>query len=59
MYCAGAGWKKTNNCMGWGTWKTPKYCNSGKKICAIQTRVEKAQGGGDDTALNNINLYCC
>ena len=63
LYCAGpvgAGWKATNNCRGWGTWTAAKYCDSGKKICAIKTRVQKALGTGvDDTALNNINLYCC
>ena len=63
LYCAGpvgAGWKATNNCRSWGTWTSAKYCDSGKKICAIKTRVQKSLGhGGDDTALNNINLYCC
>ena len=58
LYCPGAGWKTSNNCRTWGTW-TEKNCDVGKKICGIQTRVEKAIGKGDDTALNNINLYCC
>merc|ERR1711892_276721 len=60
LFCKGGGnWISTNNCRSWGTWRAPKYCGSGKKICAIQTRVERVLGKGDDTALNNINLYCC
>ena len=39
-----------------GDWSEP--CNSG--ICAIETRIQEEQGAfSDDTALNNVNMYCC
>ncbi|KAF4099026.1 vitelline membrane outer layer protein 1 homolog [Onychostoma macrolepis] len=41
----------------WGGWKAIKWCPSGF-LTAFQLRVESSQGGGDDTAANNINFKC-
>ncbi|XP_060936549.1 uncharacterized protein LOC133013582 [Limanda limanda] len=41
----------------WGDWSHPQYCPSGVLI-AFQLRVEGRQGGGDDTAVNNIRFRC-
>jgi len=43
---------------GWGSWKPWQRCPSGFAVAGLRTRVERPQGGGDDTALNGIQLYC-
>lgn len=45
---------KTN----WGSFGPWKYCPSGRYVNAMQIKVEGKQGGGDDTAMNAIRLYC-
>nr|XP_055036621.1 vitelline membrane outer layer protein 1-like isoform X1 [Misgurnus anguillicaudatus] len=45
--------------MNWGDWGDWSPKCQGKGICGIMTRVEPPQGNGDDTALNNVQMYCC
>ncbi|MEY4508500.1 MAG: hypothetical protein RLZZ450_622 [Pseudomonadota bacterium] len=44
---------------GWygDTWST-SWCPEGTYAGGFSQRVERSQGGGDDTALNAIRLYC-
>lgn len=42
----------------WGYWQEEAYCNPGLYVRGLTIRVEKPQGSGDDTALNNIQLHC-
>ncbi|KAG2485110.1 hypothetical protein HYH03_016097 [Edaphochlamys debaryana] len=47
----------------WGDWKGWQYCTSAitgqpSYITGLQLRIEPEQGGGDDTALNGINVAC-
>lgn len=59
MYCEGSNWQDAGNCVSWsgGTWIT-KYCPTGTKVYGMQTKFESRQEDGDDTATNNVNLYC-
>ena len=45
----------------WGTygdWSVS--CAAKTAVCGIQTRIESSLGSGrDDTALNDVKLYCC
>ncbi|XP_067279294.1 vitelline membrane outer layer protein 1-like [Pseudorasbora parva] len=40
----------------WGKWSPTCW---GRGICGIMTKVEDRQGDGDDTALNDVRMYCC
>ncbi|XP_073681058.1 vitelline membrane outer layer protein 1-like [Garra rufa] len=43
----------------WGDWGDWSQTCEGKGICGIKTQVEAPQGRGDDTALNDVRMYCC
>ncbi|XP_052443446.1 vitelline membrane outer layer protein 1 [Carassius gibelio] len=43
----------------WGDWGTWSDSCEGKGICGLKTRIEAPQGRGDDTALNDMIMYCC
>ena len=43
----------------YGNWASQiSQCPSGS-VCGFRAKVEGDQGGGDDTSLNEIELYCC
>lgn len=42
----------------WGEWTPTEYCPTGYRITGIKTQIESNQGGGDDTALNGVQLIC-
>ncbi|CAL4109291.1 unnamed protein product [Meganyctiphanes norvegica] len=42
----------------WGRWSSWSYCPQGWAICGLQTRVE-GTSANDDTALNDVKMFCC
>ena len=43
----------------WGNWSSDKYCSgTNNPIVGFDVNEESAQGDGDDTALNAVDLYC-
>merc|ERR1711971_991618 len=50
----------SGNGMFWGEWTDWKYCPTGTAVCGLKTKVQEYSGSfTDDTALNEIILYCC
>lgn len=45
--------------MHWGSWRGVTYCPNNHYVCGINQRVEGRQGNGDDTAVNDLQIYCC
>jgi len=45
--------------MSWGTWVGFRSCSHGAFLCGVQARIERPQGRGDDTALNQLKFICC
>lgn len=43
----------------WGSFGRWQFCPNQKKVCGIRLKIEGRQGDGDDTALNDVELYCC
>lgn len=45
----------------WGTWSswTGYDISTNRAICGLSQRMSSMQGQGDDTALNNIEIYWC
>ncbi len=52
------GVKNAPNATPWGGWSNAVYCPRGTYVGGYSMRVEGNQGGGDDTALNAVALYC-
>lgn len=45
-----------------GYWSSYKYCPAGMNVCGIKTQVDQNIYNSysyDETALNNVGLYCC
>ena len=42
----------------WGGWGSAQYCPQGSFVYGYRQKTESKQGGGDDTALNAIELHC-
>lgn len=45
--------------QGWGSWGSWSSCPEKSAVCGLSIRFESSQGGGDDTAMNGLELECC
>ena len=43
----------------WGNWRNLVSCPVGEVACGAEVRIERDQGGGDDTAMNGLRFACC
>jgi hypothetical protein len=57
--CSNSGTIHAPGGMAWGNWENWNTCPANSAICGLSIRYESGQGGGDDTAMNGIQLYCC
>ena len=51
-----------NGIGSWGTFGSwSKSCDANSAVCGLRTKVEPPKGNifADDTALNDVQLYCC
>jgi len=42
-----------------GTWSSWARCPSNSAVCGVQTKVDAPSLLGDDTAITDVNLFCC
>ena len=64
LHIPSQGMLPTENCLrlgaqtSYGSWGSLDKCDPGTFAASLRLIAESDQGGGDDTALNGINLYC-
>lgn len=45
--------------MRWGEWRGKTFCPDDHYVCGLSQKVERSLGDGDDTAVNDLRIYCC
>ena len=58
IYCSGPSRHIPPGGGAYGDWTAFKYCPGGWPARGFFTKVEADQGGGDDSALNGIGIFC-
>jgi hypothetical protein len=56
--CSDGNFVRANDGGKWGDWQEGQRCNSNEYIAGFRTRIERKQGDGDDTAMNDIDVTC-
>ncbi|XP_056113744.1 vitelline membrane outer layer protein 1 homolog [Rhinichthys klamathensis goyatoka] len=59
MFTCTGGFVLEGDGTNWGNWGGWSPTCHGRGIYGIKTQIEKPQGRGDDTALNNVIMFCC
>lgn len=57
--CTGSSTIHAPGGQGWGSWLNWAACPAQSAVCGLAVRFEESQGGGDDTAMNGLELECC